>query len=158
MQDKLRALALTLKGLSRLRLPNMASQTPIAPANAVHHPVETTSTPRSTTGSATEPPHKRRRLSNPSQPLQTQTTSDIAATMASSEETPTPHIKVEDPSTPAVDINTMDINRSEPNSREAAAGIIHFLTTSNPGFCGTLKQRYVPIFFFIDAALLYSNH
>lgn len=128
------------------------SQPPIVPANSAHHHSTETTTPRSTIGAASsEPPHKRRRLSNPSQPLQPHTTSDIAATMSSSEEIPEPQIKVEDPSTPTTDVNTMDVNRSEPNSREAAAGIIHFLTTSNPGFCGTLKQRYVIIFFFLDA-------
>ena len=76
-----------------------------------------------------EPPRKRQRLSPPPPPPSTTSTTQQPAKNVD---------KMEDQRTKLI----VSDNGFQPE-RETEVGILHFVNTSNPGFSGTLKQRYV---------------
>ncbi len=78
-----------------------------------------------------EPPTKKQKIT-------TETPSTINTTQSDSAIQPPKGVKMDDRKTHLVVVD----NGFQPE-REAQVGILHFVNTSNPGFSGTLKQRYV---------------
>jgi hypothetical protein len=78
-----------------------------------------------------EPPTKKQKIT-------IETPSTIKTTKSDAATQPLKGIKMDDRKTHLVIID----NGFQPE-REAQVGILHFVNTSNPGFSGTLKQRYV---------------
>jgi tRNA pseudouridine13 synthase len=76
-----------------------------------------------------EPPRKRQKLSPPPSTTTTKHVADEQTVEAMNEPETQMQIVVSD-------------NGFQPE-REQAVGILHFVNATNPGFSGTLKQRYV---------------
>lgn len=87
---------------------------------------------------AVEPPRKRQRLSPP---LQSQSQPQLqSSTINPSEKTTTTAA-----TTAVMEARVPVTDTGFQPGREAAVGIREFVNASNPGFSGTLKQRYVLI-------------
>lgn len=79
-----------------------------------------------------EPPRKRQKLSPPPSTATTTTTKNVAG-----EQT------VEAMNEPKTQMQIVVSDNGFQPEREQAVGILHFVNATNPGFSGTLKQRYV---------------
>jgi hypothetical protein len=77
----------------------------------------------------TEPPRKRQRLSPPPSTSTSATTTPEAGSKV---------VKMDD----TIKQSVMSDTGFQPE-REVQVGILHFVNSENPGFTGTLKQRYV---------------
>ena len=78
-----------------------------------------------------EPPTKKQKIT-------TETPSTINTTESDTATRPSKGVKMDDRET-----NLVVVHNGFQPEREAQVGILHFVNTSNPGFSGTLKQRYV---------------
>lgn len=78
------------------------------------------------------PPRKRQRLSPPTPPSTSSNTTTTSKQVA----------KIND----TIKQTVMSDTGFQPE-REAQVGILHFVNSENLGFTGTLKQRYVDVFF-----------
>lgn len=78
-----------------------------------------------------EPPTKKQKIT-------TETPSTINTTQSDTATQPSKGVKMDDRKT-----NLAVVDNGFQPEREAQVGILHFVNTANPGFSGTLKQRYV---------------